>query len=224
MVNSGCGSIPAALVHAPEFPRWHRLRIGPQPAPLRLRLLLRVLIAATVARRLFIRIGAVMPGHSGAHLRQPRIAAMHCQLADQASVAILLVPNHPDLFAQHQPGQMISCLAAVGLVALRCVDAAQAHLVFAAATIPDHHAVAVIQKNHFAMQHGRRSKRACQQWQQKQYAPPPGTDCAKHADAVASAADRQLHSHDGASDLIGSGLHYLRSGRACSTAPSFAQK
>src|SRR5690606_28894337 len=72
----------------------HRGGLLPQSAALAPRLVLGGLVAAPILGGLLARVVAIPPGEAGAHLREPHVFARHEDVADDALVAVGLVPFH----------------------------------------------------------------------------------------------------------------------------------
>jgi hypothetical protein len=75
---------------------------------------------------LFIRIFAVPPGQAGVDHGQAEVLPLANQLADEAAVAIALVPVDGDRLPPGQGGQALLGLGAEGLGLLGGVDTAEA--------------------------------------------------------------------------------------------------
>ncbi len=82
------------------------------------------------------------------------VAAVDGKLADQAPVAVLLVPIHRDLLAQQQLGQVLARRPIEVLAPLRGVDAIEADLVLDAAFVAHYQAVTVGKINDLAVEYG----------------------------------------------------------------------
>ncbi len=116
------------------------------------RLMLGMLVVATVLGRLFASVFPVPPRHAGRDLRQPGIMRLRAgraarrldlDLADDPLVTIALVPFDLNVLVEHEPREAGFRLVAECLRLLRRVDTHHANLVLLPLAIQDGYRISV---------------------------------------------------------------------------------
>ena len=143
----------------PVFPRWNRVGVMPQTLSACASYLLERGILRAFRQRLFFRVLFVMPREAGFDLLEAcinrisareSIAVAREHTADDAAVAVALVPHDHHCFSIHEGHEVLLRAIAISLAPFGRIDAGEAHFVLLIRFFEDGHRVAVGNADDFA--------------------------------------------------------------------------
>lgn len=134
------------------------MRVAPEPLALFACATLALRVTLALARRLLARVLAIVPRETGADLLEAHVDGVWtCALAfgrvdtaDDARIAVALVPEHVNRLPEHERREMLLRALAVSLPSLGRVDAGEPYAMFLVFGVEDGEGVAVGYRDDFA--------------------------------------------------------------------------
>jgi hypothetical protein len=126
------------------LPRWHRVRINPQPLSFSLGLVLGVLVEHPVRGALLVGVVPIPPGEPRPDHGQIHVLSVVDDLADDPVVAVVLVPIDDDVLPGDLGRKVLLGSLPKRLLALRGVDPGQTNSVLGLLGIEDNDRVPIV--------------------------------------------------------------------------------